>query len=108
MITTGSPNQNHYLKNHSDKRHASALFAKNNQNSASYGSEGNTFDENNSQRGFVVLSGEPARSEASAAANVEPPFRPEYGLGQAIEMQGVREEHKGIHVRNEIIVHDAV
>ena len=104
LIMTGSPNQEHYLKNQSDKKYASGLFAKKSHNPTSYGSEGDTSFANDSQRGFVPLSDESTQSKAFAS-RVEPkPFSPETTFGQDIEMQGDREAHKGIHVRNDMRV----
>lgn len=100
---TGSPNQSHYIKNQSDKRYASGLFAKKSQNSASYGSQGVSTNENESQRGFVPLFEEPVQSTAFAAKAEPARFQPENGTGD-IEMQGVKEAHQGIHVRNDMNV----
>lgn len=101
---TGSPNQDHYLKNQSDKKYASGLFAKKNQVPASYGSQGDTTDTNESQRGFVPLSEESIQSKAFATKAEPKPFSPETRFGQDIEMQGVKGAYKNIHVRNDMSV----
>ncbi|KAL9129396.1 MAG: hypothetical protein Q9175_007303 [Cornicularia normoerica] len=104
LITTGSPNQDHYLKNHSDKRYPSSFFAKKSQKLANCGSKGETTDESDSQRKFIPLSEQSARSEASAAKAEPRPFRPDNSFGGDIEMQGMKGAYKGIHVRNDTSV----
>ena len=71
---------------------------------ASCGSQGETTDESDSQRKFIPLSGQSARSEASAAKAEPRPFRPDNGFGGDIEMQGMKGAYKGIHVRNDTSV----
>ena len=101
---TGSPNQDHYLKNHSDKRYAAGLFAKKSQNAASYGSQGDIANVTESQRGFVPLSEQSSESKAFAAKVEQRPFSPDTDSGRDFEMQGIRGAHKGIHVRNDMRV----
>ena len=105
LIVTGSPNQDHYVKNNSDKRYASNLFAKKSQNTNSYGSHGDSANGNDSQRGFVPLSEELTPSKTFAATAEPRPFSsPEADSGRDIEMQGFRDGYKGIRVRNDMNV----
>ena len=101
---TGSPNQDHYIKNQSDKRYTAGLFAKKSQNKASYGSQGVTANVNESQRGFVPLSEQSSQSKAFAVKVEQRPFSPDTDFGQDFEMQGIRGGHKCIHVRNDMSV----
>ena len=101
---TGSPNQDHYIKNQSDKRHAAGLFAKKSKNKASYGSQRVTANVNESQRGFVPLSEQSSQSKAFAAKVEQRSFSPDTDFGRDIEMQRTRGAHKGIHVRTDMSV----
>ena len=101
---TGSPNQDHYLKNQSDKRYTAGSFAKKSQTKASYGSQGVTVNVNESQRGFVPLSEQSSQSKAFAAKVKQRSFSPDTDFGRDIEMQRIRGAHKGIHVRTDMSV----
>ena len=101
---TGSPTQDHYLKNQSDKRYAAGLFAKKSQNTASYGSQGDTANVKESQRGFVPLSEQSSQSKTFTARVEQRVFSPDTDSGRDFEMQRIRGAHKGIHVRNDMSV----
>ena len=102
MVISKSPDLGKYLKDDSGKRYASSWFMKKSQQSASSGSHGDIAQEPGKQRGFVALYEHASESKAWAArAN---PHDPEAnnGSGPGVELQGVENLHRGIHVRNEI------
>ena len=104
---TGSPNLSHYLKNYSGGKYTPSLFAKRakkSQSSTTYGSQGDTTDANESQRGFVHLPGEPAQSKRFVTRPEAISIPLENGFGEDIEMQGVTKANTGIHVRNDMSV----
>ena len=101
---TDSPDPSRYPKKTSTRSKISNLYSKISQSRSRYPGPGDTVHEAESQRGFVPLHGEPARTETFVTAN-SGGSEQKSAFDRDIEMHGISRAHEVIHVRTDTSVY---